>query len=235
MPIRDAWRMVSSADRDRVIQVYLKPAQGHVWIRPGTSDVECLKKVFLEIEYALPFDFSPRLIVDAGANIGMATLYFASKFPNAKIVAVEPEQSNFEILYKNCAHLPNVTLIQAALWPLEEPVWIENPADDKWSFAVSRSAVSAAHGLSVPAVTVSTLLQKSGCEQIDWLKLDIEGAESELFSTNVEPWIKKVKIITIELHDFVREGCSRAFYSAIMKRKFKQVTRGETIIVKFDD
>jgi len=58
----------------------------------------------------------PDVIVDAGANIGLASICFANKYANATIIAVEPEQSNFELLEENVAPYPNIVPVQAALW-----------------------------------------------------------------------------------------------------------------------
>ena len=68
--------------------VFLRMLNRYVTIRPGTSDLPCFSKVFVDYEYEIPFETKPRLIVDAGANIGLATLYFSSKFPRAKIIAM---------------------------------------------------------------------------------------------------------------------------------------------------
>ena len=66
--------------------------------------------------YDSGFRPAPRVVVDAGANIGLSTVFFANKFPQAKIVAIEPEPSNFAMLRDNVAPYPNVTPVQAALW-----------------------------------------------------------------------------------------------------------------------
>lgn len=61
--------------------------------------------------YATRLHQSPRVIVDAGANIGLTAVYFANQFPAARILALEPESSNYALLCKNTAAYP-----QAALW-----------------------------------------------------------------------------------------------------------------------
>mgnify|MGYP000361339186 CR=1 FL=1 len=57
----------------------------------------------------------------------------------------------------------------------------------------------------------------------DLLKIDIEGAEKELFSENTDYWLGKVNMIIIELHDWMRKDCSKNFYSAIKKYKYKKM------------
>lgn len=234
MSLRDAWRLASSQQGSGEIRIHLLPARREALIRLGTSDLNCLKKVFLSGEYALPFKISPKFIVDAGANIGMATLYFAAQYPEANIIAIEPEPSNFKILRQNCAGLANVTLLEAALWPIEQPVGIANPQVEKFAFAVAAAGVGSAAG-GIKTINVPELLKKTAGGRIDLLKLDIEGAEWELFSINPESWLDKVQVIAIELHDRHRDGCAKVFYSAIVKHKFTQEVNGENVFIKFEN
>jgi len=191
-----------------------------------------LEKVFLEQEYKIPFRLDPKVIIDAGANIGMATLFFSQTFPRARIVAIEPEASNFSILRKNCAGLPNVTLINAALWATEQELVIHDAAAEKWAFSVTEG--KNVTGLeTVKPVTVPGLLNRLGVKHIDILKLDIEGSERELFSIGAESWLGAVRQIIIELHDRFIPGCSYAFYSEITKYSFSQEVQGENIFINF--
>ncbi len=68
-------------------------------------------------------------------------------------------------------------------------------------------------------------------ELIDILKLDIEGAEAELFCANYENWLGKTNVIIIELHDRIREGCSEALYKATAHHNFQKVERQEHVIL----
>ena len=233
MPLWDALKLAGSAPGGGEIRVHLFPAKREVLIRLGTSDLDCLKKVFLFKEYSMSFEISPKVIVDAGANIGMATLYFAIQYPQASIIAIEPESSNFKILKQNCSGLSNVTVLEAALWPLEQPVGITNPHDEKYAFSVGAITEEISSTARIPTINLPDLLKKTPNGRIDLLKLDIEGAELELFSINPESWLNKVQVIAIELHDRFRDGCSKAFYSAIVKYKFFQEIKGENIFIKF--
>jgi hypothetical protein len=66
--------------------------------RQGTSDSEVFKDIFVRRNYRLPVYTRPKLIIDGGAYVGYSSLYFSLKYPEAKIIAVEPEDSNFELL-----------------------------------------------------------------------------------------------------------------------------------------
>ncbi|QKT03354.1 FkbM family methyltransferase [Ectothiorhodospiraceae bacterium 2226] len=67
------------------------------------------------------------MILDTGANIGTSALYFAQRYPRARL-AVEPEDGNFALLETNTRHLPNVTALKAAVWGSTEKRVIKNRA-----------------------------------------------------------------------------------------------------------
>jgi FkbM family methyltransferase len=234
MTVNDALKLMCEPKTQQEIRIYLKMIGRHAYVRSHTTDLKCLEKVFIHNEYQSPFELSPRLIVDAGANIGMATLYFAHRYPDAQIVAIEPEPSNFEILRRNCADLSNVTLIKGALWPVNCPLEIEDLAGEAWTFRV-RELSSRSNNAAVLAITISDILNRVDAQRIDFLKIDIEGAELQLFANGAEQWIDLVETIAIELHDRFRPGCARAFYSALGKRKFIQEIGGENLYVKLLD
>ena len=85
------------------------------------------------------------------------------------------------------------------------------------------------------AVTIPGILREMDAARIDILKLDIEGAEYELFKTGAESWLGAIRQIVIELHDRYRPGCSQVFYAAIGRFPFAQEIRGENIFIKLGD
>src|SRR5665213_307274 len=87
--------------------IYLSGIKHPVQLRFGTSDAWVLKEVLLDGEYDFLPQISPKVIIDAGANIGLASIFFANKFPDAVIYALEPEVSNYAILEKNVSKYPN--------------------------------------------------------------------------------------------------------------------------------
>ena len=84
----------------------------------------------------------------------------------------------------------------------------------------------------VSAITMEDILRKLAVSRIDLLKLDIEGSERELFSTDSGAWLNRVEYIVVELHDRYRPGCAKAFYSALATRDFIQEIRGENIFIR---
>ncbi|MEX0779713.1 MAG: FkbM family methyltransferase [Balneolales bacterium] len=200
-------------------------------LRLPSSDVPTYQQVFIDKEYNFLAKTPPKVIVDAGANIGLTSIYFANKYPEAKIIAIEPEQSNFELLKVNTAPYPNITLVQAALWSHKEEINLIDPGLGKWGFmtemklAPERIQGNVCH--TVAAVTINMLMKKYNLSKIDILKIDIEGAEKEVFS-DTSSWIDKVNAIIIELHESMKEGCNRSFYcgSSGFDKEWRQ---GDTI------
>ena len=198
-------------------RIYIKPLGRHVYIRPRTSDLACFEQVFVRGDYVSPYEINPATIIDAGANIGAATLFFAHHYPSARIFAIEPEATNFAMLKRNCGSLPDVTLIEAALWSKPAHLSVAD-AGEKFTAFVTEGA---ADGAAVEAVTVDGLMSAYGLDRIDLLKMDVEGAEKEIFTADTR-WLDKVDVVAIELHDRFKAGCAQAFYFAIAARSFEQ-------------
>ncbi|MCX6554745.1 MAG: FkbM family methyltransferase [Candidatus Aminicenantes bacterium] len=198
-------------------------------IRRNTTDYKVFRDVFLYNEFKLPIHINPKFIIDAGAYTGLSTLYYSLKYPQAKIAAIEPDASNFEILKKHTEKLPNIIRIKAGVWHKNAFLKFVDKNVEEWSFQVEE--VSGFEKYDVEAVTIDAVLKKAGFDRIDILKLDIEGSEKELFSGNYDVWMDKVNIIVIELHDKKKNGCTESFYSAVDEAKWKEYREREKVIL----
>ncbi len=194
-------------------------------IRLRTSDLAVVAQVFVDGEYDTDYGIEPDFIVDAGANIGASPIYFANRFPGARVVAIEPDSANYAILESNVRRWPQITPVHAALWPEDAMVELSDPGYGTWGYQASVSQDG-----SIPAMSMSRLLESTGLERVDLLKIDIEGAERELFDASGD-WIHRVEAIVIELHDQQTPGCDEAFTKAT--RDFQvRTTHGEHVIVR---
>jgi FkbM family methyltransferase len=182
-----------------------------VFLRFGTTDLAVLDQVFRTRQYAVRLPKTPKTIVDAGAHIGLAAVHFAAAFPEAEILAIEPDEESFALLQRNTRGFPGVKPILGAL--VEEPGFVEiaNPEAENWEYRVRATTAEAPR--RVRGVTVSELLTWSRWGHIDLLKLDIEGAEADVLRGS-EAWIDRVETIAIELHDVIRPGCRESFERA---------------------
>ena len=187
-------------------------------LRAGTSDVDAFEQVFVLGEYDVRLPTPPRTVIDGGANVGAAAVYFAHRYPEARIAAVEPDPENVDLLRRNVALYPGVRPIQAGLWALL------NPADRPWDRRVGEGAGG------IPALTVEDVMDALGGGPLDLLKLDIEGAEVEVFRSSAA-WIGRVGTIIVETHDALRPGCADALRAATRDEGFARHRSGENEVL----
>lgn len=209
-----------------------------VHLRIGTSDVPTFEQVFLNKEYQFTALVEPSVIMDAGANIGLASVLFASRYPQARIIAIEPEPGNYTMLEKNTSPYANITRVKAALWNKNDQINLVDSGSGNWGFMTHEANNTDAHSTdkltpatfsSVRALTISQVLREQGLNKIDILKLDIEGAEREVFD-NADQWIDQVQSVIVELHDNMKPGCSDSF-ELISGAFTHRWNRGENIYV----
>ncbi len=138
-------------------------------------------------------------IIDCGANIGLATLYFMQRFPQAHISSFEPDPKIFSLLTENVSELKQnqtVELIQACLSSEDGNVTFTSDDSDGGSI----SKVPNEKSFSVPSLN----LEKYINDPIDFLKIDIEGAELEVLQT-IKDKLHLVSQIFVEYHSFAVE------------------------------
>ena len=214
--------------RSDVYDFYFAPAGRSIGMRPGTSDFSCFRQIFMDGDYELDLPQRPDVIVDVGANIGLASIFFAKRYDPSRIIALEPDPSNFEMLQRNTKGITAVTCLNQALWKNTGRLSLEQGVHDKWGVQVREDAGGKS---TVQAIDMATLMQQHRLEHIDLLKIDIEGAEVDVLSANCSSWLPKVKVLVIELHDHLRGGCTAAFNTAISSIRCKTWTCGENQVV----
>jgi FkbM family methyltransferase len=204
--------------------------QHPVYARRGTSDLKVFNQIFVAREYrCLDGLKEPRLIIDCGANVGYSAAYFLSVFPGSFVIAVEPDPDNFDMLERNLRpYQGRYMAIRAAVWPRAESLHFKQSSvglGREWERVVERDDGTHAH--RVQAVDIPGLLAHSRYERVSLLKVDIEGAETELFDDPPLPWLDLVDNITIELHgDTARES----FFAAINGRRYDVSTCDELTV-----
>jgi FkbM family methyltransferase len=168
------------------------------------------------------------LILDMGANIGVSSAFFSSTYPEARLVALEPSQSNFSLLCKNTLGLGNVDPLNVAIGPVSG---VQKMFDPRLGNNAYRTFGADEHFVgNVNVVSVDAVLQDYPNYTPFIAKIDIEGFEGELFSKNLE-WVGKFKVIAIEIHDWMLPGkaVSSNFFAAIGGKNRDLVFRGENI------
>ncbi len=198
-------------------------------LRPGTSDLSTFVEVFMSKGYDIVIPFQPKTVIDGGANVGMFSIKMKNDFPDALVVAVEPDPDNYRILQKNTNPYSNIQTVQAGLWGKDTQLKVWDKFEAGKNTLVVEEAPS--NG-TIPGISIDTLMQTFNLNQIDILKLDIETSEKQLFFGNCD-WLSKTKMIIIELHDKMEEGCSQSFFEAINRfiKHYDYAIHGENTII----
>jgi FkbM family methyltransferase len=202
--------------------------------RPGTSDMDVFGHIFRVREYSCldPIAVDEvELVIDCGANVGYSSAYFLSRFPRAKVIAVEPDSGNFAMLQENVRpYGDRCRTVKTALWSHPTGlVMSEEKFGDGREWARTVRAVRPGEDPAMMATDIGSLLASSGCERISLLKVDIEGAESVVFESNYEPWLAKVSNLVIELHG---EAATSIVKRAIAKHDFETSSCGELFVCR---
>lgn len=167
---------------------------GHTcYFNTGNEVLHALDEIFINEFYKIPFKSATPLVIDCGAHIGFSVIYTKMKFPGARIVAFEPDPKNYELLSKNVEsfNLKDVILNN-------EAVWID---DTELSFA-GTGTMSSKIDIDNSSGTIKTKairLKKLLDQNIDFLKLDIEGAEY-LVLKDISEKLSNVEYLFIEYH-----------------------------------
>lgn len=167
---------------------------------------QTIDEIFREKPYHFETDKKQPLIIDAGSNIGIATLFFKQQYPDSNILCFEPDPEAFKLLKKNvtCNHLEDVKLINAALSDQEGEVNFfgqvymkdadarGNSLIDTWGLQRQRNDT-----IKVQAVKLSSYIN----QEVDFLKIDIEGAEQRVLEELEQAdKLKFIKHMSLEVH-----------------------------------
>jgi FkbM family methyltransferase len=207
-------RLAQYAPAGTLVRTDVPTLRAPAHLRARTTDREVLKQLLLEDHFDFPVAEEPRFIIDAGANIGLTSAYLATRFPRAKIVALEIDAGNYALLQRNTEPYPNVTALHAGLWSHPADLIVENPREREWAFRAAESS-GREHTRTVPGLTVGDLARRFGVARVDVLKIDIEGGEREVFGPTAEQWLDQVTLIAVELHDFLVHGCEQVVTSRL--------------------
>ena len=208
--------------------IYLKK-YGRINLRKGECDLGTFNQIFLDREYDINLNFEPKIIIDAGANIGLTTLFFSQKFSSATIISIEPETENFKYLQKNTIGFSNVIALNKAIWIKDGSVFlVKSNSYDSHSVSELDESID-----SVQSIMLSTILENYNVDIVDVLKIDIEGAEREIFSENFQTWLPKIRTLVIELHDRLKPGCSMSLFKALDGYNYSLSIKGELLIINF--
>jgi len=183
--------------RPRTEQVSLRSLGGPVAIRSHTSDISVLNELVVWQGYCEPAELleAPRSIVDLGANTGLAARWFQARWPGARVVAVEPESGNIEVLRRNLAST-DTRVVPFAVGGARRTAALYT---ENGEFAYTLCGTPTGETSMVQVVTLPEALEADEAADIGLLKVDIEGSERELFA-DCHGWITSVHQLIVECH-----------------------------------
>jgi FkbM family methyltransferase len=202
-------------------------------VRSGTSDLDVFGQIFSGDEYACVRHLSDvNFILDGGANVGYSAAYFLSAYPQATVVSVEPDAQNVALLRANLEPYGDRSIVlEAALWSTCQELDLTPGFRDgrHWSRQVRPPDGTVRH--HVGGITVEAVMRLAGFDRISILKLDIEGAEAELFRNGYDAWVNNVDTFVVELHDDGGFGPATArFATAVASLTPRYLHSGELTI-----
>jgi FkbM family methyltransferase len=170
--------------------------------RSGTSDAEVLWDVFWG-QYHLPETALPAapVIFDLGANVGYSCFDFGTLFPGARIIGVELDEDNVVLARRNTAVLGDACqIVHGAIWRDDGEVSYSKQ-NEEWGYQVSRGAEEMAEGaeVRVRALSIDTLMRETGVTWVDYMKIDIEGAEDDVLEPDAA-WLQRTGMVSLEVH-----------------------------------
>jgi FkbM family methyltransferase len=202
---------------------------GHNFFYRGRSDAGVITHFYKE-GYVIKDNNSEKkinTIIDAGANIGDETFRFFIHNKGAKIIAIEAEKDNFNILEMNFKNINTVNLLNKGLWSTKAKLKV-NKLTNNESFYV-HEVENNSIDYDIEAYDLSYIINKYNFDEIDILKLDIECAEYEILSKNYEQWIDKVNCFIFEVSD-----CDKSITQLLFERlndDFTSSISGENIVL----
>jgi FkbM family methyltransferase len=213
---------LTSKVADVTVTFLLRLAGSDVWV--FNQVIICKEYEFVLSVFKAKFGRAPQTMIDAGANIGLVTIFFKAANAEASILAIEPDHDNFEIIQQNILlnKFSGIELMECALWPEKKNLSLVNDFRDKldWSLRVKEDMDG-----KITSIAPSDAVTYIG-DNLDLFKIDIEGGESELFKIgNNMNWLSRVRAIAIEIHE---EQANRGLIISILESNgFTISTHGE--------
>lgn len=222
---RNALRLDLATFRDRITLTL--DHGGEFCLRRNGIDRGVFLSVFRDRQYPAFKGIEISTILDAGANIGSASRWWLQFHPRARVVAVEPDVGNFSLLEKNLgAYSSQVSLVRGAVWHESGQARFDRSSQCAASFRLGPDGDA-----MVEAFSIDDLAAKMGVKSFDLVKLDIEGAERELFAASqTSKWLHMAKAVIVEIHEDYAPGVGREMAKAFADRDHALFLSGENLV-----
>ena len=185
-----------------------------VYCRPATTDFCVFNETFSGRYHVPPADLQIRTILDLGSNIGLTMAHYARLYPEARILGVEMDQGNADVCRTNIApYVPRCEVLVGAAW--KENGEIAYGGDAEWGFRVIPESCRSAH--RARAFSIPSLIDHLGVQRVDFVKMDIEGAELDVLA-DAWKWGDRIGCLKVEVHPpYTLAACMRDLEAAGMR------------------
>ena len=188
----------------KLMKVNVKGVKQPILIRVKNKiDRNVLMYVFFQKYHLPPPEMQLKndaVILDFGSNIGCTMVDFIVRYPTAKVYGYEMHPNNFEIAKANICTLDGVKIYNEAVWTHKGFVSFskKNLSD---AFAISKDTINENESINIPSVSIADIIATNNLAAVDFIKMDIEGAELDIFDHSDLNWLNKVLSMNIEFHN----------------------------------
>lgn len=188
--------VVNRLFRPGVLETIRIPSLGgaEITVRPGTSDVFVLRDTFVGLYHLPPPEMEPRVILDLGSHIGTTIAHFAYLYKKVRVFGVELDAENVELCARNITVWGDrCHVLHAAIAATDGISRYNRRVGNEWGFRIGSGSSP------VRTVSIEKVLDHFGLREIDYVKMDIEGAEREVLRSG-DRWSERVRSLKVEVH-----------------------------------
>ncbi len=197
-------RWLKEQDKEQILILKMKELKNFpVKLRPNTSDWATLQDILLKRNNIPTIELSGNpVIMDLGCYVGYTICQFAAAYPHASIVGVEMDTGNYRLAQENTGHIKNCILMNLAISTSNGFIRYDKD-NEKDAFHIEKGKIDKTEKIAtVESITMNSLFKRLKLDHIDYLKMDIEGEEVNIFKENIEclRWLERIGLMHVEIH-----------------------------------
>lgn len=190
-----------------------------VWVRKKNKiDIDVIHYVFVQKFHIPPIRLPEKpIIVDLGSNIGLTILDYHNTYKESMIYGYELDRGNYNLAKLNCDNIKNIHLFNKAVWLHDHGVYYNSDVNSD-AYSVDSDSGSKDKLNYIESVTISKIMESNNIDFIHYLKMDIEGAEKQIFFDANLDWLDRILSLNIEMHNFSDQEIDRLLVLLQLKK-----------------
>jgi len=205
------------------VQVRVKNIPQPILARMNNSDLPMLAEVLCSPECEVDLSWSPRTVLDLGANIGLTAIKLKGQFPDARLIAVEPDPGSAQVCRANLSRMDGAVVLEMAIGWGGGTVRCTNPEAPSISRRFESCDVDDRG--AIQAISIREILDQYQCRSPVLVKMDIEGAEASCFEHSGS-WLPAVQGVLVEAHS---GAVANHIMEVLSHERFKVTCIGEKL------